>query len=224
VNNIYDITEDMLHPLGQTKNPLVENHKLRKVAYAMTIFLAGIGILCVLYSLNIIAFLIYTLQLLLSIIYSAPPRLKNIVLLDMISHGFYFGALIPLTIFALWFNSITLTQILILLGIFFFSCAFQLSNQARDFQYDLKAKLNTTAILLGYDQTIKVIRSFTIIGIWLLAVSLYSINSSLILLIIAESIIISTVVISINEKGITSSILSIILSLYLTEILLFITV
>jgi len=166
LNNITDINEDLNNPLGKQKNPLVSDPSLMHVAGLLAACLSLLGLLLFILYSSFLAIILYLGVLLLGATYSLPPRWKTSLFLDMISHGLFFGALLPLTLFIAYGLDLTLAYIMILLSIFVFSSVFELSNHIRDFHYDLKAGICTTAIFLGYKRSLylnKVLLSLAII-------------------------------------------------------------
>lgn len=144
VNNFFDIKEDK--EKGEAKNLLIQNKR-------NFLFSISPGILALLLSIYFGAkiFLFILVAGLIGFFYSAPPlRIKSKPFLDLISHGFFAGALIfifPVLIFS---PKLTLFHYLIAFSIFYLSATFEMRNHLEDYQSDLRAGLKTTVCLLGY--------------------------------------------------------------------------
>ncbi|OYT42963.1 MAG: hypothetical protein B6U88_02365 [Candidatus Aenigmarchaeota archaeon ex4484_56] len=152
INNCFDIKEDKL---GNKNNPITKNKISIKKGYIFSLFLAFIGLqILVIYDHRLLS--IYLLMLLIAFFYSSPPlRFKSKCLLDMLSHGLFFGVflyLYPLFIFEV---PLSLFHYLIAVSIFLFSIIAELKNHLRDYKYDKKAGLKTTVCTLGYKKSLK---------------------------------------------------------------------
>lgn len=153
INNCFDVKEDRLK---LKKNPIATGKLIFKNSFFFSIILAALGIaLSMFFGLKV--FLFYLILTLLSFFYSSPPlRFKSRFLLDIISHGLFFGALLfllPLVIF----GSITLFHYIIAFFIFYFSVMLELRNHIEDYESDKKAGLKTTACTLGVQETEKLL-------------------------------------------------------------------
>jgi len=144
VNNFFDVEED--REKGETINLLVQNKK-------NFLFSISPGILALFLSIyfGLNVFLFILVAGLIGFFYSAPPlRMKSKPFLDLISHGFFAGALIfifPLLIFS---PELTLLHYLIAFSIFYLSAMLETRNHLEDYQSDLRAGLQTTVCFLGY--------------------------------------------------------------------------
>jgi len=169
INNLYDIKEDSVHPNGYKKNPLValknldRYHVLSVILLVTSIFL----FLCFLIS-NILATLAYGILLILDFIYSAPPRLKNIAILDILSHGLFFGSLLALVPLLAYDIPLSLNMLIILCSIFLLSMVMELTNHLKDYEYDKMAKVNTFTAKYGKKITIVMIKVLFLVGFTLL--------------------------------------------------------
>ena len=172
VNVITDIKEDSFDPMGHEKNILVNEKWFIKHA-KIIILLCILGTISLaLIFLNKLALLAFLIQLYLCITYSYPPRWKTKPPSDLISHGIFFGCGIPLIMLIESGITITISILLTLTAIFFFSTSFELSNHIRDYYSDLKAGLRTSATVLGLQASIQLTQGFIILGTLLLSLSM----------------------------------------------------
>jgi 4-hydroxybenzoate polyprenyltransferase len=147
VNNFFDVEED--REKGEAINLLVQNKK-------NFLFSISPGILALFLSLyfGLNVFLFVLVAGLIGFFYSAPPlRMKSRPFLDLISHGFFAGALIfffPLLIFS---QKLTLFHYFIAFSVFYLSVMLETRNHLEDYQSDLRAGLRTTACFLGYKKS-----------------------------------------------------------------------
>jgi len=186
VNNIADIREDTKHRDGSQKNPLVTDESLLKLAKASAILLPLVGLSLVTLLQDYVVIVLYVILISLGITYSLPPRWKTFPPFDLISHGFFFGALLPYIVFRAMKIPVTPPLLLALLGIFFFSTSCELSNHIRDYKYDLVAGLNTTAIWLGYRKSIILNQLLLIISLLLLSLAILLLQYALYPLILVQ--------------------------------------
>jgi len=171
VNNFFDIKEDNLKiderslvsrsRLARTKEIkklLIQNKKtffLSTLPGVLAIFLStyfGKGI-----------FLFILISALIGFFYSAPPlRLKSRPFLDLISHGFFAGALIfffPLLVFK---QEMTIFHYSVAFSIFYLSVMLEMRNHWEDYGSDFQAGLRTTACFLGYKKSENLLRYLAI--------------------------------------------------------------
>lgn len=171
INNLYDIREDRINPKGVIKNPfIVYNENMLygfKIASFALALLATI-LIHLTYMITLIT-AVYGFLLLLDIIYSAPPRLKEKPPFDIISHSLYFGSLLvypPLLIFGI---AIDLKLIKLLLGISLLSMSMELGNHISDNDYDRSANIKTFSTKYGIKKAKLVFKITYTLGILLLA-------------------------------------------------------
>ncbi len=153
INDCFDMHEDALNNLRRNPVATKEIEQKKAILFSISLALAGL-FLSMWFGLMIF---IYQLTLtVLAYIYSVPPlRLKTRYLLDILSHGFFFGVLIllfPVFVFG------TITDVIILLTISFFllSILIQLWNHILDYEGDMKAMLRTTVCVLGLEKSMKI--------------------------------------------------------------------
>jgi 4-hydroxybenzoate polyprenyltransferase len=145
INDYFDYETDKFNPKKEEKEYLIEDIE-KKDLYFILIFITSLSILLLFLQRDIIEIIIFSSFLLLSYFYSAKPiRLKAIPFLDF-SSNFLFA--LP-GVFAYYHISESLPIPLVLLAAFFHTSAMHLFSAIPDIKYDKKAKLKTTAVLLG---------------------------------------------------------------------------
>ena len=146
INDCSDVKEDKL---GKKSNPIARGEISLKKAIIFSISLGGLGLILSAY-FGMEVFLFYSALIFLSFIYSLPPlRLKSRFLLDILSHGLFFGSFLfflPIIIFNM---EPAIVHYLIAISIFWFSVIIELKNHLRDYESDKKAGLKTTVCVLG---------------------------------------------------------------------------
>lgn len=168
INDCFDIEEDKFNKLK--RNLIVEGKLKFKNALIFSFSLIILGIILSL-TLGFKAFLFYILISFISFSYSSPPlRLKSRFLMDLISHGLFFGAFLFLFPFFI-FDQLILFYYLIALSLFCFSIIQELRNHIEDYESDKKAGLKTTVCVLGLEKSKKLVDLLII----LLSIILFSI-------------------------------------------------
>ena len=149
VNDCFDVKEDKL---SKKKNPIARGKISFENALIFSVILAFFGLILSTH-FGSKSFFLYFALILLSFFYSSPPlRFKSKFLLDILSHGLFFGTLLfflPLIIFN---SELALFHYLIGLSIFWFSAIIELKNHLRDYEGDKKAGLKTTVCVLGKER------------------------------------------------------------------------
>jgi 4-hydroxybenzoate polyprenyltransferase len=156
INDCFDQREDHLDKTK--KNPIVLKEIGFSRALTFSLILAFFGLFfSSLYGRAV--FLLCLASILLTLFYSSPPlRLKSKPPFDLISHGFFGGVLIfffPLLFFKTQLNSF---YYLIALSAFCFSVLLEMRNEYEDYESDKIAGLKTTAHILGYQRTEKLLK------------------------------------------------------------------
>jgi len=158
INNYFDVKEDKNEK--KEKNPIAAGKMNFRSALTFSGILAILGtILSASIGFNV--FLFYTTLMLLSLFYSSPPlRFKSKFLLDLISHGLFFGALLFLLPLIVFDTTISLIHCLTAVSIFHFSMILELRNHMENYESDKKAGLKTTVCILGYKKSEKLLTFF----------------------------------------------------------------
>ncbi|MGQ4833814.1 MAG: UbiA family prenyltransferase [Candidatus Asgardarchaeia archaeon] len=180
INNYYDRHEDILEG-DQSKNPIAFGNLSTKSALIFLLSILTLGILIsIIYIRSILPKIIYLLLIFLSWAYSAHPlRLKSRYLFDVISHGLYFGSLIFLYSYLVLFENLSVNDLLLnplIYLIFLYSVSLELRNELEDFEFDKNAGLNTTAVILGKERTIKTITCILLLH-WMIVLVYFSVAS-----------------------------------------------
>lgn len=199
VNVITDIKEDSLNPNGIKKNILLANTELIYVAKLLVGSIVLMSLLLATIVFQPIAALLYLIQLGLCITYSVPPRWKTRPPLDLIAHGFFFGVGIPLVIFYALNVELSLPTMLLITSIFFYSMCFELGNHVRDYHYDLAAGLKTSAIIMGYENSVKINGAFALTGLLLSTLALIALSNEYLLVFIAQFLMLGLLVLKFSS-------------------------
>ena len=176
INNCFDVDTDSRNPAKTRKNPIAagELSFRRGLLVSVLLALTGLGLASM---TNREAFAVYAVMLLLATLYSAPPRLKARPIVDVLSHGLFFGGL-PFLYGALIDGNLSEVEILIATGITFYSFALELRNHLADYESDLEAGLKTTPIVIGKGKSELLVEVFSILAI---AVTLYTLKPHLVI-------------------------------------------
>lgn len=150
INDSYDVEEDRLHNFRSNAIVTAEIEQKNAIRFSIALGLAGVllsawfGPMIFLYQLTLT---------ILSFSYSAPPlRLKSRYPFDILSHGFFFGALI-LLLPVIVFGPITNVAVFLTVSIFLLSILIEVWNHISDYESDMKAKLRTTVCVLGLEKS-----------------------------------------------------------------------
>lgn len=171
LNQYFDYEEDK-RSSKRKKYLLVTGKIEKKNAFIYIIFLLITGILVALY-INFDVFIITSIAALFSIIYSAPPlRFKKRPFLDSITNGICYGVL-PTLVGSSIVSSFSLEYLIICLPLFLGYTAGHMLIAIPDIENDKKFNLRTTAVTLGYKNTVKVAMSLFLTMIILLGVYVY---------------------------------------------------
>jgi len=178
INNCFDIETDIAEG-DVNKNPIAIGKIPFKNALIVVLMIAVLGsTLLVFYAPAWEVIFIYLLLLFLGGFYSVPPlRFKTRPFLDIISHGFFFGSLLYIYGCLIQGNDVmTVIRDPLVPLIFTYSIILNLRNHWEDYDFDLKANINTTATYLGYERTQKAIIFLTQIH-WVMLVTFCSVIS-----------------------------------------------
>lgn len=170
VNNCFDVDTDLINPRKRNKNPIASGELGFRAGIFSSIAIAFLGIFFAAY-LGHKELLIYVLMVMLATLYSVPPRLKARPILDVLSHGIFFGAM-PFFYGAYFDGILTKYEIAIGLALLFYSFAMELRNHLEDYESDLSANLRTTPIVIGKSLSEKLVMIFSGISVALLLAAL----------------------------------------------------
>ena len=192
INNCFDVDTDSKNPAKVKKNPIASGELSFREGLAISALLAATG-LGLASMTNRRTLEIYALMLILATLYSAPPRLKARPVVDVLSHGLFFGGL-PFIYGALIDGSLSEAEILMATGITLYSFALELRNHLSDYESDLRAGLRTTPIVIGKGRSELLVEVFSVLAI---AVTLYTLKPHLI---IASSLMFAGRGLGINQR------------------------
>jgi len=162
INNCFDVKNDVKeHKMN--KNPVASGLIGFKEGVFVSVLTASIGMLMACLWLNFLSSCIYTILLLLSLGYSAPPlRLKSVPVADLMSHGLFFGSLLFLY-GASAVGNLNPYVIALAFPLFIHSVALNLRNHLDDFDEDMLSKTKTTACWLGRPSSVKILNRLLVI-------------------------------------------------------------
>ncbi|QDA32008.1 4-hydroxybenzoate polyprenyltransferase [Thermococcus indicus] len=147
INNCFDADTDSINPRKRKKNPVASGELGFGAGLASSLAMALLGLMLAA-TLGTGELVMYLSMTLLATVYSAPPRIKARPVIDVLSHGAFFGAL-PFLYGAYLDGSITMEEWSIAAAVFLYSLALELRNHLEDYESDLKAGLRTTPIVIG---------------------------------------------------------------------------
>lgn len=186
INNCFDNKEDSLKT--KNNNPVAAEEIGQKEGITFSLVLAFLGmLLSLLRGLNVFCF--FSILIFLSLSYSSPPlRLKSRPLLDLISHGLFFGSLLFLFPSVFFSKSSELLHILIAISIFYFSLILELRNHIEDYESDKKSGLRTTVCMLGLDTSKKLTHFLSLLFPLSLLSVFFTINKHIILFLVITAV------------------------------------
>jgi len=170
INNCFDVDTDLINPRKRSKNPVASGELSFGAGVLSSIAIASLGIFFAAY-LGHKELLIHVLMIMLATLYSVPPRLKARPILDVLSHGIFFGAM-PFFYGAYFDGVLTKYEIAIGFALLFYSFSMELRNHLEDYESDLKANLRTTPIVIGKSLSEKLVMIFSGSAIALLLMTL----------------------------------------------------
>lgn len=151
VNNYYDVEIDRLHrgKAESNKNPLASGAISHRGVQAAMMLLVGVTFLSL--SLSFIGFSLVLLNLILVTAYSGGPRLKDVPILDIVTHGLMFGAVPFLAGFALVQGAVTYDALLLTALPFLLGCEALIAHQVMEYEMDIEGT-KTTVTRLGKEK------------------------------------------------------------------------
>lgn len=178
VNDFWDELTDEKNPKKGSKEEKLTKEKkasLIKIIYASLIMSLVIFIIP-----DLTAIIIFGIFLFLSYFYSAPPlRFKSIPFIDFSSNMLY---IMP-GIFGFYLASGVIPPLVLILAGFSHIAAMHLFSAIPDIEYDKKAKVKTTATVLGYNYSLVLCLFFwSILSYFVITLSNFHIVSFLILI------------------------------------------
>ncbi|MCD6372304.1 MAG: UbiA prenyltransferase family protein [Thermococcus sp.] len=192
INNCFDVDTDSRNPAKVRKNPIASGELSPRTGLLISalLALAGLGLA---FKTNTKAFAVYAVMILLATLYSAPPRLKARPLVDVLSHGLFFGGM-PFLYGALIDGNLSDVEVLMATGTTLYSFALELRNHLEDYESDLKAGLRTTPVVIGKARSELLVEIFSVLAI---ATVLYAFEPQLV---VAPSIMVAGRGLSVNSR------------------------
>lgn len=148
VNNYYDVEIDRLHrgKAQSNKNPLASGAISRKGVQITMLVLIGVASLSLCFGL--LGSALVLLNIILVTAYSGGPRLKDVPLLDIVTHGLMFGAVPFLAGFVLVQGEVTYEALLLTALPFLLGCEALIAHQVVEYEMDIDST-KTTITRLG---------------------------------------------------------------------------
>lgn len=167
VNNYYDVEIDRLHrgKAESKKNPLARGAIRHRGVQITMMLLVGITFLSL--SFNILGFSLVLLNLLLVTAYSGGLRLKDMHVLDIVTHGLMFGAVPFLAGFTLVQGAITYNVILLAALPFLLGCEALIVHQVMEYEMDIEGT-KTTITRLGREKGLLLLGVLEVVSVAIL--------------------------------------------------------
>lgn len=200
INNCYDVEADRNNRGKHGDNPMVNGDLTMREGVSTSLLIAVLGLVTTYLTYDKVTFLFYLTLIAISYAYSSPPlRLKSRPILDIVSHGFFFGVL--LFIYGARTNGAPQSQgYLFLASLFTSSMILEMRNHVEDVGYDLDAGVNTTATWLGESQSRRLIQILVSLNIVGELVVLGAIDRTLPLFLVIVSMVFYTVLRKLTER------------------------
>ena len=165
-NDVEDRVEDANSPSKRFKNPFGYKVWSIETGFALLTVMAIFSIVVSWYIGGLVVTLIAISNLLMGLFYSMKRlRLKNYVVIDLISHSYLLAAVQALYFLAMPNAVNDPFSIAIAVGVTLFSVGGDLENEYRDFEDDQKAGLKNSAHYLGKENTHRLSRLLWLLGI-----------------------------------------------------------
>jgi len=187
INDIEDAAEDAQNPQKLKRNPIANKTLSKKEGYFYTGIVLVITIVLLVYlsvlSNNKSVILVGLITLSLGFLYSYRKiRLKAIPIVDILSHVYFFAGGLFLASFYSYRQDLSQFGIIMFLLLCGISAYGQFDNETRDYETDIKTKVNTTATLIGYKLSViikwSILAIAILIFIWLVIFSEFFIYTS----------------------------------------------
>lgn len=176
INDVEDAEDDALNPAKVNRNPISSKDVSHRSGYVYSFIVAGIAVIFYAF-LGWVPFILGCISLMSGFFYSwKPVRLKNIFLVDMLTHCFMLAGLQYLPAYYSFQNQMTIKGLFPLLFVILFSLYGELFNELRDLEHDLQAGLRHTAAILGYKVTFWLMVGIAALGILSGIITLFFIN------------------------------------------------
>ena len=172
-NNIFDREGDAINLNKYSKNPFIDKLERKNGILMLLIMVAAFLILC-LVKYNMLFWLTSITGILLAIGYSMPPlRFKEKAPLDLFSHAFFFGIL-PFLIGFYFANTSYSPPIFLTICIALYSMVLEMRNELKDYFADQAAGYKTTAVVIGYDRSVRLLSLLVLSSIFTMFLEFYT--------------------------------------------------
>lgn len=166
INDIEDAEDDAKDPKKSKRNPISSKRLSRQIAQIITFLLIPTSFILS-WFVNIHVAIVSVASIVLGFLYSwKKVRLKNIVVVDAVSHALYLSVLIFLSGYVsvrpISLNEFDIPFWLIVMGSFIFSVSGSLANQYRDYEVDRKVMLKSSSNYLTKN-VLKVVMACTMV-------------------------------------------------------------
>jgi len=170
INNCFDIKSDKRQREKLRKNPIAAGLISFKEGVILSSSIAFIGLALTYLWFSDVSVFLYTMLVFLGMAYSTPPlRFKSIPIIDLVSHGLFFGSLLFLY-GILVAGSLSPQAVFMSVSIFVCSVTFELRNHIKDFEADKISSAKTTACWLGLEKAREVLKILLVLH-WLLLIA-----------------------------------------------------
>jgi 4-hydroxybenzoate polyprenyltransferase len=187
INNCFDAKCDAYQREKLKKNPIAAGLIGFREGLALSLFTGFIGLALTYIWFNEAAFFLYALLISLGMAYSIPPlRLKSVPVIDLVSHGLFFGLL--LFLFGLQVAGGWIQTPILGVSIFLCSVTFELRNHLEDLKADNYSGTKTTACWLGPSKARRLLKFLLVIHWLLLGAVLWTIDFQFCLAVIGIAI------------------------------------
>lgn len=176
INDVEDADDDALNPAKVGRNPISSKYVTPRLGYAASFAVAALSASA--YALlGWRSFVIGLVSLAVGFFYSwKPVRLKNMFLVDMLSHCMMLAGLQFLPAYFAFTTAVPGRAYFPFFFVVFISLYGELFNEMRDLEGDLKAGLKHTAAFLGAKRTLAVMIAVFSLGVVSGFISLFFIN------------------------------------------------
>jgi 4-hydroxybenzoate polyprenyltransferase len=172
VNNYFDVEIDRLHckKIESNKNPLASGtvgHKGVQITMLLLVGVAIVGATIISLGSGLLGLSLVLLNILLVTVYSGGPRLKDVPVLDIVTHGLMFGAVPFLAGFVLVRGNMTSEALLLASLPFLLGCEALIAHQVMEYEMDIDST-KTTITGLGQRKGLLLLGTFAVASVMML--------------------------------------------------------
>lgn len=152
INDYEDAEDDIKDSKKKLRNPVSSGFLTKKEALNILIFIAFLAVMLSFVSLSLFPVIVALSSIFIGHLYSwKKVRLKNIPVLDFVSHGYFLAASEVLYFMSLPESNPSFGSVLIFLGSWIFSIGGSLYNEFRDYEVDRHTNISNTASIIKKD-------------------------------------------------------------------------